>query len=385
VTAMTAAKRTSKASADKSSGSKESKKEQVSSLGQSRKNLMPIVGIGASAGGLEAFSVLLKALAPDLGMAFVLVPHLDPSRESAFTQILAKTTSMPVVQIEDNMPAEANNVYIIPPNCDLTITVKGEDGITFAQDTQSAKYHGMPASANAPLTDAEKSERDKQIAQLKQELSATKEYLQSIIETHEATKEELQSANEEIQSGNEELQSTNEELQTSKEELESANEELHRVNEEMQHRNELLAQLNNDLTNLLNSVNLPMVMMAADLSVRRFTPQTTAVLGLMASDVGRPIPRLKLKIEVTNLEQMMLDVIQEVQPKQYHVEDHEGRWCTLRITPYRTLDNRVDGVVLTVLDGSAFEKLDGSKPPKGKPKKKVGSATAKTVTKQYRR
>ena len=229
MTAMTAAKRTSKASADNSSGSKESKKEQVSSLGQSRKNLMPIVGIGASAGGLEAFSVLLKALAPDLGMAFVLVPHLDPSRESAFTQILAKTTSMPVVQIEDNMPAEANNVYIIPPSCDLTITVKGEDGITFAQDTQSAKYHGMPASANAPLTDAEKSERDKQTAQLKQELSATKEYLQSIIETHEATKEELQSANEEIQSGNEELQSTNEELQTSKEELESANEELHRV------------------------------------------------------------------------------------------------------------------------------------------------------------
>jgi two-component system, chemotaxis family, CheB/CheR fusion protein len=215
-----------------------------------------------------------------------------------------------------------------------------------------------------PLTEAEQSEKDKQIAQLKQELNATKEYLQSIIETQEATNEELQSANEEIQSGNEELQSTNEELQTSKEELESANEELHTVNEEMQHRNELLTQLNNDLTNLLNSVNLPMVMVGADLSVRRFTPQASMVLGLMASDIGRPIPRLKLKIDVTNLEQMMLDVIQEVQAKQYQVQDQEGKWCSLRITPYRTLDNRIDGVVLTVVDTRTFDDVDGVKTSK---------------------
>ena len=146
-------------------------------------------------------------------------------------------------------------------------------------------------------------------------MAATKEYLQSIIEALESTNEELQSANEEIQSGNEELQSTNEELQTSKEELESANEELHTVNEEMQHRNELLSQLNNDLTNLLNSVNLPMVMVGPDLSVRRFTPQATRVLGLTATDVGRPISRLRLKMEVANLEQMMLDVISEVRPR----------------------------------------------------------------------
>jgi two-component system, chemotaxis family, CheB/CheR fusion protein len=215
-----------------------------------------------------------------------------------------------------------------------------------------------------PLTETEISEKDKQIGQLKQELAATKEYLQSIIETQEATNEELQSANEEIQSGNEELQSTNEELQTSKEELESANEELHTVNEEMQHRNELLTQLNNDLTNLLNSVNLPMVMVGADLSVRRFTPQATAMLGLMASDVGRPIPRLKLKIDVANLEQLMQDVIQEVQPKQYQVQDHEGNWCRLRITPYRTLDNRIDGVVLSVVDKNAIDEDPTNTDPK---------------------
>src|SRR6201999_2969329 len=197
--------------------------------------------------------------------------------------------------------------------------------------------------------------RNLQISQLKQELAATKEYLQSIIEGQEATNEELQSANEEIQSGNEELQSTNEELQTSKEELESANEELHTVNEEMQHRNELLTQLNNDLTNLLNSVNIAIVMVGLDLSVRRFTSQATAIFGLVPSDVGRPIPRLKLKIDAAILEQMMLDVIRDVQAKQFKVQDREGKWCNLRITPYRTLDNRIDGAVLSVLDRTGFD------------------------------
>ncbi len=208
---------------------------------------------------------------------------------------------------------------------------------------------------SAPLSDDERRQKDQQISQLKQELAATKEYLQAIIESQEATNEELQSANEEIQSGNEELQSTNEELQTSKEELESANEELHTVNEEMQHRNEQLSQLNNDLTNLLNSVNLPLVMVGSDLSVRRFTPQAASVLGLVASDVGRPIPRLKLKVEVENLEQAMLDVLQDVQPKQYRVKDADGNWCSFRLAPYRTLDNRIDGVVLSIvmIDGPA--------------------------------
>ncbi len=219
-----------------------------------------------------------------------------------------------------------------------------------------------PDQAARPLAKVQQSELEKQVALLKQELGATKEYLQSIIETQEATNEELQSANEEIQSGNEELQSTNEELQTSKEELESANEELHTVNEEMQHRNELLAQLNNDLTNLLNSVNMAIVMVGLDLSVRRFTSQATTIFGLVASDVGRPIPRLKLKIDSLILEQMVLDVIRDIQPKQFRVQDREGKWCNLRITPYRTLDNRIDGAVLSVLDRTAFDEASKSQP-----------------------
>jgi two-component system CheB/CheR fusion protein len=228
--------------------------------------------------------------------------------------------------------------------------------LVFESERDHAPRSFTAISSPEPLANQERLDKDQLIAQLRQELAATKEYLQAIIESQEATNEELQSANEEIQSGNEELQSTNEELQTSKEELESANEELHTVNEEMQHRNEQLSQLNNDLTNLLNSVNLPLVMVGSDLSVRRFTPQAAHVLGLVSSDVGRPIPRLKLKIEVENLEQAMLEVLQDVQPRHYRVKDSEGNWCSFRLAPYRTLDNRIDGVVLSIVTIDAPEK-----------------------------
>jgi two-component system, chemotaxis family, CheB/CheR fusion protein len=278
------------------------------------------------------------------GLLFELQSALDETRRTGVE------SQRENVHIDSNGERKTVHLRVIPfqtPVQELHSYV-----VVFEPTTQTQEQ--LASGPPVPLTDAEKLERDKQLSQLKQELAATKEYLQAIIETQEATNEELQSANEEIQSGNEELQSTNEELQTSKEELESANEELHTVNEEMQHRNELLAQLNNDLTNLLNSVNLPMIMVGGDLSVRRFTPQATGMLGLMASDVGRPIPRLKLKVDVSKLEEMMLDVIQQVQPKQQQVQDNEGNLCTLRITPYRTLDNRIDGVVLTVLENASF-------------------------------
>jgi two-component system, chemotaxis family, CheB/CheR fusion protein len=300
---------------------------------------------------------LLKMARP--GLLFELQSAIDEARKNG---VESKREN---VHVETNGSSKRVTVRVIPFK--MPVQEQHSFLVVFEPPPHTEADPDAPAPAPPkPLTEAEQSYKDKQIAQLKQELAATKEYLQSIIETQEATNEELQSANEEIQSGNEELQSTNEELQTSKEELESANEELHTVNEEMQHRNDLLTQLNNDLTNLLNSVNLPVVMVGADLSVRRFTPQATSTLGLMANDVGRPIPRLKLKIDVANLEQMMLDVIQEVQPKQSQVQDHEGNWCSLRITPYRTLDNRIDGVVLTVVDRSTFS---GDQPTDGSEKK----------------
>lgn len=249
------------------------------------------------------------------------------------------------VVVEGNGGTKTITLHVTP----FKTPVQFKPSFLVAFETPSAGESTIEV-ARKPLSDDERALKDKQAAQLKQELAATKEYLQSIIETMDATNEELQSANEEIQSGNEELQSTNEELQTSKEELESANEELHTVNEEMQHRNEQLYQANNDLNNLLNRVNLPMVMVGPELTIRRFTPQAGKVLGLTASDVGRPITRLRLEmLEAANLEQLMLDVIAEMRPAHRQLTDGNGRPCELRVTPYWTSDNRIDGVILSLL------------------------------------
>ncbi len=313
---------------------------------------------------------LLKMARP--GLLFELQNAIEEARKSGIEATRNK------VHVENNGSSCLVNVRVTPFRTPI------QDKISFLISFEPADGNAVASPDDAilaPLSDDERTLKDKQIAQLKQELAATKEYLQSIIEGLESTNEELQSANEEIQSGNEELQSTNEELQTSKEELESANEELHTVNEEMQHRNELLSQLNNDITNLLNSVNLPMVMVGPDLSVRRFTPQATRVLGLASTDVGRPITRLRLKVDVADLERLLLDVISDVRTTQHRVKDEEGNWCDLRLTPYRTSDNRIDGVVLTVL---TFEELEGIPDPAGTQKTK-SAVNKKPATKKNKR
>jgi two-component system CheB/CheR fusion protein len=186
--------------------------------------------------------------------------------------------------------------------------------------------------------------------QLRQELTNTKEYLQSIIEDQEAAHEELRSAAEEIQSSNEELQSTNEELETAKEELQSTNEELNTVNEELQNRNMQLTQIGNDLLNLLANVNIPILILGNDLRIRRFTPVTEKALGLIPSDVGRPIRDINLRILVPDLENLLLGVIENLTPQAADVKDREGRLYSLRVRPYRTEDNKIDGVVMVFVD-----------------------------------
>ncbi len=192
--------------------------------------------------------------------------------------------------------------------------------------------------------------QDKLVAQLRQELSATKEYLQSVILEHERTNEELQSANEEILSSNEELQSTNEEMETAKEELQSTNEELTTVNDELHTRNAELSQVNNDLVNLLNSVQIPIVILAGDLRIRRFTPLAERVLNLIPTDVGRPLSDLRPNIIVPEFERLITEVMDTLTPKEVEVQDRDGRWHSLRIRPYRTLENKIDGVILALVD-----------------------------------
>lgn len=185
---------------------------------------------------------------------------------------------------------------------------------------------------------------------LRQELAATREYLQSVIEQQEAANEELKASNEEILSSNEELQSTNEELETTKEELQSLNEELSTVNQQLQVRNAELFRLNDDMTNLLGSVNVPIIVFSTDLRVRRFTPSAAKVLHMLASDVGRPAAHLALPVPTPGLEALLTEVIETVQMREHEVQDQDAHWYAFRVLPYRTADNRIDGALLALED-----------------------------------
>lgn len=207
------------------------------------------------------------------------------------------------------------------------------------------------ARATRPSKEARESDSavSRRIAKLEQELGATKEYLQSVTESQEATNEELQSANEEILSSNEELQSTNEELETAKEELQSANEELSTVNDELRNRNQEVTLINNDLTSLFASIDFALVIVGSDLSIRRFTPQAQKSLGLIPADVGRPLTNINPTIEIPDLQSLVLQVMSNLRPVDRQITDGEGARYQLRILPYRTPENKIDGAMITII------------------------------------
>ncbi len=193
-------------------------------------------------------------------------------------------------------------------------------------------------------------DRDDYIATLEHELASTRDYMQSAIAEQEGTNEELRSMNEEIQSANEELQSTNEELETAKEELQSTNEELATVNDELESRNAELATANNDINNMLASINLPILMLDNELRIRQFTPQAERLLNLIGADLGRPIGNIKPNIEVPNLEDLVRRVINSLEVESLELQDNAGHWYAVRLRPYKTLDHRIDGAVITFME-----------------------------------
>ncbi len=218
--------------------------------------------------------------------------------------------------------------------------------------------HGAAGVDDGPAATARPpAETDRDNARLRRELAATREYLQSVIEQQEAANEELQSSNEEIQSANEELQSINEELETSKEEIQSSNEELATVNDELNNRNTELNRLNNDLVNVFASVQVPIVLVGPDLRVRRFTPAAEKQLHLLPGDIGRPLSHIKLGLaDLPDLEPLLGEVLDTVSSREIEVRDASGHRHMLRLRPYRTLDNRIDGVVAMLVDVEALRR-----------------------------
>jgi two-component system, chemotaxis family, CheB/CheR fusion protein len=196
-------------------------------------------------------------------------------------------------------------------------------------------------------------------SELHEELNRTKQQLQSTVEEMEATQEELRSANEELQSNNEELQSTNEELTTAKEELQSLNEEMQTVNAELQMKIELLSQSNNDMKNLLNGIDIATIFLDGDLCIKRFTPQAVKIVNFIAGDVGRPFANLVTNLKYDRLIDDVREVLDRLVPKEVQVQTNDDRWYNMRVLPYRTDDNVIDGVVITLVEITNTKLMEG--------------------------
>ena len=303
-----------------------------------------------------------------------------------------KTVRKGNVRVNQNGSTRLVNLEVIP--------LKNLQERCFLVLFQHAEKSGSPASELPPKPAARrKTDRSaagealRRVTELEAELAETRDYLQSIQDQYEGANEELQASNEEVQSANEELQSINEELETSKEELESANEELTTVNEEMTHRNAELNRLNSDLVNIQTSAHLAIVLLGRDLTIRRFSAQAEKQFHLLATDIGRPFTQIRHNLvfeerrraqgapapsslrpmetrrrradrfakdptvgaaapadSPADLESFIAEVIASVRELQREVRDNEGRWYSLRVRPYLTLDNKVEGAVLVLLD-----------------------------------
>jgi two-component system, chemotaxis family, CheB/CheR fusion protein len=198
---------------------------------------------------------------------------------------------------------------------------------------------------------------DQRIADLERELSAKEQYLQITIEELETSNEELKSTNEELQSSNEELQSTNEELETSREELQSVNEELVTVNAELQIKLDALLQTSNDLSNLMSSTGIGTLFVDNDLRIARFTPSATDVINVIETDIGRPLAHLAPKLQYHGLVQDVRAVLDTLIPVEREVASSEERFYLMRIMPYRTLQNVIEGAVITFSDITEVKRL----------------------------
>jgi len=182
------------------------------------------------------------------------------------------------------------------------------------------------------------------------ELQRLRDDLQTSREESRASKEELQSVNEELQSTNEELQSTNEELTTSKEEMQSMNEELQTINTELQTKLDDLALAQSDMQNLLNSTEIAILFLDQHLNVRRYTERASKIINVRESDVGRPLSDLTTSLQYPALHEDALETLRTLAFSEKQLPTSDGRWLSVRIMPYRRLDNMIDGVVITFVD-----------------------------------
>jgi two-component system CheB/CheR fusion protein len=214
--------------------------------------------------------------------------------------------------------------------------------------------------ATVPLPPAKRRPRSSnpQVLELEQQLAQARLEIQAVRDEMQASREELKSANEELQSTNEELQSTNEELTTSKEEMQSLNEELYTVNAELQSKVDDLSLVNGDMKNLLNSTDVATIFLDSALRIRRFTDQSTQIYKLIPGDVNRPLSDIVNDLQYPDLEADAREVLRTLVFRERQIPTRNGGWYTVRIMPYRTVENVIDGVVVTFINITESKQLE---------------------------
>ena len=234
-------------------------------------------------------------------------------------------------------------------------------------------FSDVPArpAAKVARTARRPPDRRSDVVRLEEQLRRAQEELETTRLDMQASEEELQSANEELQSTNEELQSTNEELTTSKEEMQSMNEELQTLNHELQAKLDELSRTGNDMKNLLDSTDIAVIFLDDALHVRRFTPKAATLFKLIAGDVGRPLADVATEVDYPGLYDDARDVLRTLIVKEMQIATRDGRWLGVRIMPYRSTDNRIDGVVITFTQSLLVEPREMT-PRTAKAPKRVG-------------
>ncbi len=253
-----------------------------------------------------------------------------------------KTVVTEAVQLKQDGDLRSVNLTVMP--VPATTFAQGLMMVVFEEKTPFNKSVKKGTRVSRSV------ETDPRIKTLEQELQSTREYLQTTIEELETSNEELKSTNEELQSTNEELQSANEEMETSKEELQSTNEELETVNSELQHKVDELSRANNDLNNLLASTEIGTIFLDTKLCINRFTPSAAKVFNLIPTDIGRPISDITSNITDENFSKDAEEVLNTLNKREAEVKTREGAWYSMRMMPYRTVENVIDGVVITFTD-----------------------------------
>ena len=260
-------------------------------------------------------------------------------------------------------PQILHGVKVGPPDTskyvDITVqhiekpeAMRGKLMVVFSESHFSVKSERKPITSKNATANLREQE-------LEYELLMANEDLQCAREEMQATQEELKSTNEELQSSNEEMQSTNEELTTSKEEMQSLNEELQTMNTEMQNKLTEFVQANNDMKNLLNSTDIATLFLDRDLNIRRYTDQITKIIRLRPTDIGRPFTDLISTLRYPEIEKDARKVLQTLILIETYIATIDERWFAVKIMPYRTVEDRIDGLVLTFIDISSSKKLEG--------------------------